>query len=197
MEHNNSRARRLAKEEAQQQSRQERAENKQRLHTKRVQEEFDQLKDNKIYDELNDMRARCATQLVQMAETVEFAGKKDLHPFVTDKRGLVTNVRALKRDFDSLSAEFKQITKEHEGRAGASTDPDDHWGGLQVGQKYVEWSGKFTGAVVPVIGHTLEIMTQAAIAHDAANPQTVTDVEAKPEASEQPQQDAQEQNQPE
>lgn len=122
-----------------------------------------QLKDNKCWDELNQIYESSRIMLYQHSTIHSMAQNKQLLACLPDVTSTANNIRILTNDLKSLNQQLTAIRSKHDGKVGGSTNPDEVWESIVIGQEYAQLVETHTSVVQPTVFKILEDFQQAEI----------------------------------
>lgn len=122
-----------------------------------------QLQDNKCWDELNQIYESSRIMLYQHSTISALAKNQNLLACLPNPSSTANNIRILGNDLKSLNDQLTAIHAKHAGKTGGSTNPDEVWGTIVIGQEYAQLVETHTSVVQPTVFKILEDFQQAEI----------------------------------
>lgn len=122
-----------------------------------------QLQDNKCWDELNQIYESSRVMLYQHSTIHAMAQNKQLLSCLVDATSTANNIRILTNDLKSMNDQLNAIRAKHAGKFGGSTNPDEVWSSIMIGQEYAQLVETHTAVVQPTVFKILEDFQQAEI----------------------------------
>ena len=123
---------------------------------KQLQEQEQNLKKNRCWDELLDLHAQCASTFHRYAELGKYMKNKELMACVPDVKGVTERIMIITRDLQGLKEELNQIFGHHSGKSGGpigdnlDTRAQNLMECFEIYQHYMMWTEKHDGTVLPV-----------------------------------------------
>lgn len=120
-----------------------------------------QEKSQPVWDVLTGVSAAVGQVTNITALLIPFLQDKELIGKIEDQ-GLFHRLCAtLERDLRDMTAQYRTIYAQHEGRRGQSKNPTDVMRTIDIHQQYVDWAGSFDDVVIPTFMDMLTMIRDA------------------------------------
>lgn len=116
---------------------------------------------NSCWDDLNGIYNECARLLHSHTAIANYAGDRDLHRFLGDPTLTVANLRSLTKDLQQMAVELAQIKKQHEGKTGGSSNPDEVMSTFSIYEMYNLFTERHNAVLMPTVYQILEEFGEA------------------------------------
>lgn len=125
---------------------------------KRIENE---LKDNRCFDDINELKEKCTGLLLAHGALAEQVKDIELLSYAKDRQSLNDNLSMLSRDLLTMSAELNQISVQHSGKSGGSSDPDELYRTIAIAEQYGLFMERHEANIMPTVTHLIEQINQA------------------------------------
>lgn len=119
------------------------------------------LKDNKCWDDLNNMYFSMLQLISQHANISLLAQRKDIIAMVDDKETLTINIKSLANDLRTMNDDLSKIKAMHEGKSGGSQDPDEVFNSITIYEHYRLFMERHDAVIMPTALYIIEQFDQA------------------------------------
>lgn len=116
----------------------------------------EQLKDNRCWDELNQIFDDARVMLYQHTVIGTLAGNSQLQSCLENPSSTANSIRILGNDLKSLNEQLTSIRSKHAGKTGGSQNPDEVWNSILIGQEYAQLMETHSSVVQPTALKILE-----------------------------------------
>ena len=120
-------------------------------------------KNNRCWDELNNIYQSAKTMLYQHIVISTLAANKELMARLKDPNSTINNIKILGNDIRELNVKLEEIHQLHANRYGGSDNPDEVMYSINISQKYAELMETHNSVVQPTALKILEDLNQAEI----------------------------------
>lgn len=116
---------------------------------------------NRVWDDLNQMSARCGQLLATPGAFLPMLRNEALMKKVENMQLLDRTANVLVRDLAGFTKFYEGIRAQHSNMQGASTTPDEHLRAIMLYNDYNVWMEQFEANVRPMILQIAEIIAAA------------------------------------
>lgn len=126
-------------------------------------QEAEFFRENKVFDELNDIHQKIVEQIQTFGVISSLAVQQDLCDQLENKDVINNKINLLAIDLKKVIQDLNDTFKTHQEKTGGSQDPDEHMNALMIFQNYLQITAVVDGVIFPTASVILEEFSKAEI----------------------------------
>lgn len=126
----------------------------------------DALKNNTVWDELQDIYSNAAQLIYSHTTLAQFCKDPNILKFVDDKAILLDNLHILTRDLNEMNNKLKNIYSIHSNKRGGAKTPDQNIEALKIFEQYNDFMMMHDSVIMPTAYHLNEQIDAAKVKAD-------------------------------
>ena len=140
----------------------------------------EQIKDNRVYDDIRDVYTNCAQTIIGYSKSFNELCVDEVIPYMTQdqEQKVKTLATGFKHDIDKFTTDLVKINQPFQGKTGGEPSLDKFIDTIGVVDQFSEFIGRAKGVLDPTF-RAMASEVAVAVEKTKIDPNVVTDVEVK------------------